>query len=104
MTNKLKKMLLISILILVNSCAPGIPDPPDVLKLTPIWGSDSDGEPFVKYFNGRYLKSGTKVTLSLQQAREIGIVATDLDSEAKAETYLKDMQDLAKKSCDQKLQ
>jgi len=99
MTNKLKKMLLISISILLSSCAPGIPDAPDILKLAPIWGTSSDGKPFVKYFYGKYIKSGQKVTMTLEQAREVGVIASDLESEAKGTAYLKEMQELAKTRC-----
>lgn len=97
MTNKLKKMLLISSLILLASCDKGIPQPPEALKVVPIWSGTVF--PSVVGFYGRWMKSGEKVEMDLPHAREAGLVCTDVDSYAREEMYIREMKKLAEKRC-----
>lgn len=92
--NKLKKMLLISSLILLASCGPGIPEAPETLKVAPIWDGLRIGA-----FYGRWMKSGEKVSMTLDQAKEAALICTDADSYAREELYARELRELAKKRC-----
>lgn len=99
MTNKHKKMLLISSLILLASCDRGIPQPPEASKITPIWHEPTEGVVGIKYFYGRWMKSGNEITWSNADAKAMGLVCTDTESFAREEMYLREMKKLAEKRC-----
>lgn len=90
----LKKMLLISISILATSCAPGVPDAPEALKVIPVWQEDQ-----IVHFRGKYMKSGERVSMTLPQAKEAVLVCSDVETETAYAKYVKDLQELAKKRC-----
>jgi hypothetical protein len=69
-----------------------------VSLVTPIWGGDVV-EPEVKYFYGRWMKSGTKINWSKADAKAMGLVCTDAESYAQSELYLREMKKLAEKRC-----
>ena len=72
-----------------------MPEAPEVLKATPIWG---EGD-VVKYFYGKWMKSGEKVTIPNSTARQIGMICTDVDSEARAEMYAKELKHTIETRC-----
>lgn len=98
MMSKHKKMLLISSLILLASCGQ-IPEPPEASKITPIWHEPEPGVVGIKYFYGRWMKSGNEIKWSNADAKAMGLVCTDTESYAREEMYLRQMRKLAEKRC-----
>lgn len=92
--SKLKKMLMISSLILLASCDSGIPDPPEALSVSPIWHDEN-----IIYFYGRWMKAGDKVQLNMSQAKAAALTCTDSDSWDRQELYVRQLKELAKKRC-----
>lgn len=95
----LSTMLLISISILLSSCQPGIPEPPETLEVLPVYKMDDKGQEQVSHFYGRWLRSQQKVTMTIPQAHEAVLVCTDLESENANRKYLKELEELAKLRC-----
>lgn len=97
--NRRKKMRLISFLILLSSCGPHIPDPPEALRVSPIWSTGSDGANKIEKFYGLYMKSGEVVEMPLQDARDQVLVCTPLMFYNAEKLYLEQMRKLAEKYC-----
>lgn len=92
--NKLKKMLLISFLTLLSSCGPQIPEPPEAMRVVPMWLGGR-----VNAWYGRWMISQQTVTLTLQEGRDLGLMCIDADGYAKEAAYPKEMRDLIEKRC-----
>lgn len=97
--SKLKKTLLISFLILLSSCGPQIPDPPEAMRVSPIWSTDAAGVNKIDKFYGLYMKSGEVVEMPLQEARDHVLVCTPLMFYNAEKLYLEQMRKLAEKYC-----
>lgn len=95
---KLKKMLLISSLVLASSCQ-RVPEPPELKQIAPIWKKDDAGVDQVIYWHGINSKSQSKFNLTNAEARSNIMLCTDLDSYQKAELYKQELESLAKKHC-----
>ncbi len=97
--SKLKKMLLIGFLILLSSCGPKIPDPPEAMRVSPIWSTDAAGINKIEKFYGLYMKSGEAVEMSLAEARDYVLICTPLIFYDAEKLYLEQMRKLAEKYC-----
>jgi len=101
---KLKKLLLISSSLVLASCSgwwdqQGLPKAPSLNEGGPVYAQDANGNLYVSKFHMRNTVTGDSYDLSVEQAKEVVVLSTDLDSYNNAEAYRKEVERIAKKRC-----
>lgn len=95
----LKAMLLISFLILLNSCLLGQPKPAEPTLYAPLWQKDSVGHDQCVGWHGQLYTETKGFTITNEQARPLNMICVDLSDYLKGQKFIKDTEAWEKIHC-----